>query len=141
MTDTNNVADTFGGGAHKRRDENRLPAHLMPKPVPVPTFTDGDPGAVADSERVVDQLTSVMRREVGSINRPAVEPRQQVAPSSPLKEIAQRIKKLVHDDGEQMGDELKAKIESNGDKISVAKALQKWADDTLAEKKESPTAA
>ena len=32
MTDQNNIPDTFGGGAHKRREE-RLPAHLLPKPV------------------------------------------------------------------------------------------------------------
>ena len=54
---------------------------------------------------------------------------------TPLMEIAERIKKLVHDHGEQFGDELKAKMDYNtSDKMSVAKALQKWADDTLTDK-------
>lgn len=125
---SNNVPDTFGGGSHKRKPPFTLPAAVQP----VPTFSDGygDPGAITDSDRVVEQLRHTLARDVGSINKPG-ETRQQVTPSSPLKEIAQRIKKLVHDDGEQMGDELKAKIT---DGVSVAKALQVWADDTLREK-------
>ena len=73
-----------------------------------------------------------MARDVSGINKPqpqAVQPN--TGQRTPLMEIAERIKKLIHDHGEQFGDELKAKIDSNGDKMSVAKALQKWADDTL----------
>ena len=136
MTDTNNVADTFGGGAHKRRQDERLPAHLLPKPVNVPTFADErDPGVIADSDRVVEQLTTTLGRHVASTNKPQAPTQAQSGTQrTPLMEIAERIKKLVHDHGEQFGDELKAKIEAKNDKgepISLAKALQKWADDTL----------
>jgi hypothetical protein len=135
MSDTNNVADTFGGGAHKRRDE-RLPAHLLPKSVPVPTFADErDAGVISDSDRVVEQLRSTMDRAVAATNKPAATQTQSgTQQRTPLMEIAERIKKLVHDHGEQFGDELKAKIEAKNEKgepISLAKALQKWADDTL----------
>lgn len=132
MSDQNNTADTFGGGAHRRVTERDLP-----KPVrPVPTFGDErDAGVISDSDRVVEQLRSTLARDVSGINKPTPD-RQPATTSSPLKEIASRIKKLVHDDGEQFGDELKAKIDSNGDKMSVAKALQKWADDTLQPDKE-----
>jgi hypothetical protein len=145
MSDTNNVADTFGGGANRRRDD-RLPAHLLPKPVTVPTYDNPDPGVIADSDRVVEQLRSTMDRHVASTNRPSEQPatnRDQpkatmTTATTPLREIAQRIKKLVHDDGEQMGDELKSKIGTDG--VSIAKALQLWADDTLREKEKSPAA-
>ena len=140
MTDQNNVPDTFGGGAHKRREE-RLPAHLLPKPVNVPTFSDGygDPAVVADSERVVEHLTSTLGRHVAAANKPQPVQTQSGTQRTPLMEIAERIKKLIHDHGEQFGDELKAKIDSNADKMSVAKALQKWADDTLTTEKAKET--
>jgi hypothetical protein len=116
MTDMT-TADTYGGGEAKRKDK-----FTMPRPVPaVPTFTD--PGIVSDSDKVVQGLKTDLER-LATVNRgPA---------TSPLKEIAQRIKKLIHDDGEQFGNELEAKMKTNHDKtVSTAKALQLWADDTL----------
>jgi hypothetical protein len=115
MTD----ADAFTGKAQRRVD--------LPRPVPpIPTFSDErDPTVMADSDKSVEHLRSTMDRQVGSINKPS-QPVQQV--TTPLQEIATRIKKLVHDHGEQMGDELKAKV---SDSVSMAKALQLWADDTL----------
>lgn len=55
---------------------------------------------------------------------------------TPLQLIAERIKLLVHDHGEQFGDELKAHITDN---VSLAKALQLWADDTLNTNKKEPS--
>jgi ribosomal protein L18 len=123
MSDTN-VADTFGGGAHRR---------LSVRPV----GSSDENQIIADSEKVVEQLASSLRREVSSINKPEARAAQPtIGQRSPLKAIAQQIKQLVHDDGEQFGDELKAisatKRES-GD-VSMAKALQLWADETLKDK-------
>ena len=134
MTDQNNTADTYGGGAHKR-----VPGFAMPAQVrPVPTYTDpGDPDVISDSNKIVETLKSDLGRHVASTNRPGtVTP--MATTTTPLKEIAQRIKKLIHDDGEQFGDELAAKFGAKTrveeTQISMAKALQKWADDTLSEK-------
>lgn len=141
MSDTNNVADTYGGGAHRRRDENRLPAHLMPKQVqPVPT-DNPDPGVIADSDKVVEQLTSTLGRHVASTNKEPAPARQtqsdRLQQSTPLQNIAKAIKVLVHDHGEQIGNELEAKMKTNTEKpVSMAKALQLWADDTLTDKKQ-----
>jgi hypothetical protein len=122
MSDTN-VADTFGGGAHRR----------------VRSVPDGgDPGVIADSDRVVESLSSVLSRA----NTPASNKQEvkQQAVSTPLREIAARIKKLVHDDGEKFGDELKAIAATKREtgEISMAKALQLWADETGKDKPETP---
>jgi hypothetical protein len=125
MTDTSNIPDTFGGGAHKR-----ISASLMPAPVrAVPTFApERDNGVIADSDKVIEQLKSDLNRQIPQ--RTSEQPKGPL--TTPLKEIAMRIKKLVHDDGEQFGNELEAKMKHDGNKaISVAKALQLWADDTL----------
>jgi hypothetical protein len=130
MTDTNNVTDTFGGGAHRRLTRADLPAPVRP----VPTFSDErDAGVISDSDRVVDQLKTDLGRHIAERNKPSDQPK--ATTTTPLKEIAQRIKKLVHDDGEQFGDELKAKIT---DSVSLAKALQIWATETLQEKEKEP---
>ena len=82
-----------------------------------------------DSEKAISELRTTVERQVAQQRAPAVS-------TPPLKEIAQRIKKLIHDDGEQFGNELEAKMKANGDKaVSMAKALQLWADDTLKETK------
>ena len=123
MSDTSGP-DAFGGGAHKRV---QMPAAVRP----VPTYGDErDPGAMADSDKIVEQLKHTMDRQLKDVNKEPsrFSPSTSAPITSPLKEIAQRIKKLVHDDGEQMGDELKAKVT---DGVSMAKALQLWADDTL----------
>ncbi len=124
MTDTN-VADTYGGGSHRR---------VRPVPDGV-----GDPGVIADSDRVVESLSTVLSRA----NAPASNKQdvKQQPVSTPLREIAARIKKLVHDDGEKFGDELKAIAATKREtgEISMAKALQLWADETGKDKQETPT--
>jgi len=126
MTDTNNTPDTYGGGKERRK------GFSMPVSVPpVPTFTDEHTdraNIIDDSNKVIDQLKTDLSRHVATVKQPTPT-------TTPLKEIAMRIKKLVHDDGEQFGDELKAKIGTDG--VSIAKALQLWADDTLREKEKS----
>jgi hypothetical protein len=124
MTDINSP-DSFGGGAHRRKPAP-FPMPEQVRPVPTHTADERDPSVMSDSDRVVEHLKSTMDRAVAATNKSSDQPKTAI--TTPLKEIAQRIKKLVHDDGEQMGDELKAKIT---DTISLAKALQLWADDTL----------
>lgn len=135
MTDSN-VADTYGGGSHRRARSAESKA------------ADGaDPGVIADSEKVVEQLSSVLGRHVGSINKdkpdgqPNLSRAGQQMQRSPLKAIAQQIKQLVHDDGEQFGDELKAIAATKREsvEISMAKALQIWADETMKDKPASET--
>jgi hypothetical protein len=127
MSDTN-VADTYGGGSHRR-------APFNVRPVP----DGGDPGVNADSERVVESLSSVLSRAQNpSPTNNKQDAKQPV--STPLREIAARIKKLVHDDGEKFGDELKAIAATKREtgEISMAKALQLWADETGKDKPETP---
>jgi hypothetical protein len=127
MTDQSNVPDTYGGGSHKRRTPFPMPAEVR-----VPTFADErDASVIADSDKVVDELKTTLGRHVAAVNKPSDQPK--AAMTTPLKEIAQRIKKLVHDDGEAFGNELDAKMKAaTGDKpVSTAKALQLWADETL----------
>jgi hypothetical protein len=129
MSDTN-VADTYGGGSHRR---------LNVRPVPDGV---GDPGVIADSDKVVESLSTVLARAQSGapVNSKTDQPKQ--VASSPLKDIAARIKKLVHDDGEKFGDELKAiaAIKREGGEISMAKALQLWADETGKDKPDTPEA-
>ena len=98
-----------------RGNENQRLQVEMPREVAVPRVEEhrATQAIISDSDRAIDELKALAGR-----------------PVSPLKQIAQEIKRLVHDLGEQMGNELETKRKED-DGMTMPIALQRWADDTL----------
>jgi hypothetical protein len=99
---------------------NALPRHLRQAPsfVTEPIVTN-EPGVAADMQRVEQDIKEAFKRAAPA---PATGNKET---KTPLQRIAADIKLLVHDHGEDFGEKLE---KQKGTDVTMAKALQLWAD-------------